>query len=562
MTMESVINVSVVETKSGKPSMRLVLDDGSQKAIHSMYDPEQEAKHLADSFIYNGKGIIVVLGLGLGYHIAELVKRFPESNIIVIEHSAQIYNIAKIHGAVRELSNKVMFIVGDPPGEVVRNISRLQVSQEMPPISLCTLSSAVSALPDYYIPILNSLKNSISVKLWERLRYQKFKTDRLKIALIDSDYFLTREIENGIKVAEHDVFRIPVKKGDDGEKIVARLINTIVDFRPDFFLTINHLGFDEDGVLSSFLRSIEMPAASWYVDSPDLVVKEFTANVSPWVSIFLWDRGYIKGMEDAGFESVSYLPLATDEEVFRPIRLAARDIKRFSCDVGFVGNSMTEPFREKLDKVTAGFHPLVEKLARILVGSRISFQESLNKLEKRELDKIEGLPARDRLNFEAAVLWKATMEYRLSCIKRLKGFNVSIHGDKGWNTLLGEGYRLGHPLNYYKELPLFYNACRVSFNATNLQMGNAVNQRVFDVPACGGFLITDHQDAIGELFEVGKEVITYKDREEISDLVRFYLHNEKERADVAGMGRKRVLKEHTYRHRIKKMVQMMKERYS
>ena len=47
------------------------------------------------------------------------------------------------------------------------------------------------------------------------------------------------------------------------------------------------------------------------------------------------------------------------------------------------------------------------------------------------------------------------------------------------------------PLNYYKDLPLLYNACKINFNATSLQMKEAVNQRVFDVPACGAFLLTD-----------------------------------------------------------------------
>ena len=84
-------------------------------------------------------------------------------------------------------------------------------------------------------------------------------------------------------------------------------------------------------------------------------------------------------------------------------------------------------------------------------------------------------------------------------------------------------FRLGPQLNYYKELPFFYNACTVNFNATSIQMGKAVNQRVFDVPACGAFLLTDHQESVEGLFEVGKEVVTYKDRGEIADLARFYL---------------------------------------
>ena len=118
------------------------------------------------------------------------------------------------------------------------------------------------------------------------------------------------------------------------------------------------------------------------------------------------------------------------------------------------------------------------------------------------------------------------------------------------------------PLDYHKELPAFYNACTVNFNATNLQMGKAVNQRVFDVPACGAFLLTDHQESMEGLFEVGKEVVTYKDPGEIADLARFYLRNDAARETIAMKGRERVLAEHTYKHRIGTILRRLKETYA
>jgi spore maturation protein CgeB len=92
-------------------------------------------------------------------------------------------------------------------------------------------------------------------------------------------------------------------------------------------------------------------------------------------------------------------------------------------------------------------------------------------------------------------------------------------------------------------------------------MREAVNQRVFDVPACGGFILTDHQHALEELFDVGSEVITYKERGEIRDLAAFYLKNPSARREVARRGRERVLKEHTYAARLKTIIASMKGRY-
>jgi spore maturation protein CgeB len=140
-------------------------------------------------------------------------------------------------------------------------------------------------------------------------------------------------------------------------------------------------------------------------------------------------------------------------------------------------------------------------------------------------------------------------------------FNAHIHGDDGWKELLNNHRSLRPSLAYYDELPLFYNLCKINFNATSYQMGAAVNQRVFDVPACAGFLLTDHQEALEEAFDIGKEVIVFEDPEEIPDLVRFYLDNPQKRQVIAASGRERVLTEHTYRHRLHRIVDQMRSRY-
>ena len=56
--------------------------------------------------------------------------------------------------------------------------------------------------------------------------------------------------------------------------------------------------------------------------------------------------------------------------------------------------------------------------------------------------------------------------------------------------------------------------------------------------------------------------MTYRDREEIQGLVRFYIDHPAERQRIAAAGRERVLGCHTYEHRIETMIRMMKERYS
>jgi spore maturation protein CgeB len=268
-------------------------------------------------------------------------------------------------------------------------------------------------------------------------------------------------------------------------------------------------------------------------------------------------------MKSLGFENVSYLPLGADETVFRPRNVSAAERRRIGADIGFAGNSMVVPAREQLAKVPERLHDAVERTAQILCGWRhAAFGDTVaGELSAGERAVLEALPPRDRSGFEAAVLWRATLLYRVSCLRTLEAFRPCVRGDGGWRRLLNGKFRLGPQLNYYKELPSFYNACTVNFNATSVQMGSAVNQRAFDVPACGAFLLTDHQGSVEGLFEAGKEIVTYKDPGEIPDLARFYLRDGSAREAIARKGRERVLGEHTYRHRLDTILRRLREVY-
>lgn len=552
-----------IPTRNDSYSLRVTGSDGSARNLHSGYDPEGEAAGIIDAFSWTGEGILVVLGLGMGYHVHELCRRYPGADIVVIEGMQEIHDLCGKHGMGGDLTGRVRCIVGSAPGEAVAEISRIHLKAGLPPLAVFPFAPQVAAFPEYYGPIKEVLERTVSFRLWDRLRYPKLKKDALTVALFDFGYFLTGEIARAAKALGHSVVRVHGRKDETAGDILGRAIETIATHKPDFFLSVNHLGFDEDGALADLFRAIDMPAAIWYVDSPNLVVRAFPKNVSSFCSVFVWDEGYLDSMKSLGFENVSYLPLGVDETVFRPKRPSATDGKRMATDLGFVGNSMVGPARDQLAKVPRELHAAVARTAdRMSFARNVPYgkaaRESMNS-EERAVFESSG--ECDRSEFEAAVLWRATLLYRLSCLNALEEFRPTIRGDAGWKGLVNGKFRLGPQLNYYKELPSFYNSCSVNFNATSIQMGKAVNQRVFDVPACGAFLLTDHQEAVTDLFVVGKEVVTYKDRGEIADLARFYLRNDAARKTIAEKGRERVLAEHTYRHRIETIIQRLMEVY-
>lgn len=193
-------------------------------------------------------------------------------------------------------------------------------------------------------------------------------------------------------------------------------------------------------------------------------------------------------------------------------------------------------------------------VARQVSGRRRPMAEILGELG-------ENGEGRESLDIEAAMVWKATREYRRELVMNLLPVGLTIYGDEGWKGLLPDGSGFRPLVNYYRELPLVYNFTKVNVNCTSFQMQSAVNQRVFDAAACGGFLLTDHQDDMELFFEPGNDAVCFDSPEGAADLARYYLGHETKRRTIAKAARKRVLAEHTYDRRMATLVSAMAARF-
>jgi spore maturation protein CgeB len=88
----------------------------------------------------------------------------------------------------------------------------------------------------------------------------------------------------------------------------------------------------------------------------------------------------------------------------------------------------------------------------------------------------------------------------------------------------------------------------------------ANNMRLYEVTGMGALLLTDAKRNLGELFDVGREVVAYGNEDELVDLARYYLEHEDERAEIAAAGQRRTLSDHSYANRMRELVGIL-ERY-
>jgi hypothetical protein len=74
--MSESARVSLVPTPMGLPSIRIRRAQGGYATLHSLQDPWEEACRLAESVQLDPQtGLVLVLGVGLGYHVLALAHR-------------------------------------------------------------------------------------------------------------------------------------------------------------------------------------------------------------------------------------------------------------------------------------------------------------------------------------------------------------------------------------------------------------------------------------------------------------------------------------------------------
>jgi spore maturation protein CgeB len=102
---------------------------------------------------------------------------------------------------------------------------------------------------------------------------------------------------------------------------------------------------------------------------------------------------------------------------------------------------------------------------------------------------------------------------------------------------------------------------RITINRhINVAENYANNMRLYEATGVGAMLLTDKKDNLGDLFEIGKEVVAYTSVDEAIELIQYYLEHSNEANEIALAGQRRTLSEHTYEHRMKELLPLL-DRY-
>jgi len=136
-------------------------------------------------------------------------------------------------------------------------------------------------------------------------------------------------------------------------------------------------------------------------------------------------------------------------------------------------------------------------------------------------------------------------------------YHLSVFGSK-WEGIIDEAYIKGEYISN-DVLGDEYARCEILLNDhwDDMREKGFISNRIFDAFLSSAFIISDAIEGIEDVFE--DALITYKDKEDLNQLINYYLHNEDKRIEKINQGKAIVLKYHTFQERAKEILAYIKQ---
>lgn len=282
----------------------------------------------------------------------------------------------------------------------------------------------------------------------------------------------------------------------DLRRINKTLLDLAHSYKPDIFLEGG--GWNILPETLHAMRKMNITTALWTIDVPWRFgpIKKHAPHYD---YVFTQGSEAFDILRDYKIKNLYWMPFACDPDFHKPVTLTEEDKKQYACDVCFVGSGG------------------------------------------------EGLYPNRRMLLESLV-----------------DFNLGVWGP-GWETLpnassLRKFIRGGHtrPEEWIKIYSASNIVLCIHFHdpSGKVQCYQA-SPRVYEVMACGAFLLVDGQRDLLELFKPGEDLVVFQNEKELRKMVKYYLQHPEEANRIAANGRKKVLGSHKYRDRVKDILSIV-----
>ena len=326
-----------------------------------------------------------------------------------------------------------------------------------------------------------------------------------------------------------------------------------------FVFSLNYYPSISNGCSRNHLKYL-----AFVYDSPLVSLYSYTL-INPCNYVFLFDKACYLDFVKEGISTVHYLPLCANTTRLGSMHLDAGNRSILSSDVSFVGALYNEDhnFLDRmtdLDEYTRGYIDAIMK-SQLKVNGYFFIEELLTpEIISSMKQSLEYHTQPGGTESDAYVYANYFIARKLTSLERqniLK--SVSEHYDTKLYTHnatpeLPALQNMG-AVDYYDVMPHVFKNSKINLNITLRSIRSGMPLRAWDILGAGGFLLSNYQEDFFDYFVPGEDFDFFDGTEDLMSKIEYYLSHEKERNDIAENGFRKVVKSHTYLHRVETMLE-------
>lgn len=345
---------------------------------------------------------------------------------------------------------------------------------------------------------------------------------------------------------------------DTDEEYSKLLFHSIRETTYNIVFSINFIP-----VISKVCEKHHIPYFCWIVDSP--VIQLYSDQIQNCCNyIFIFDHTLYLEFFSKNPNHIFYLPLGCDIEWYDSIFVSDEDHQKYDCDISFVGSLYTEKclynsIQKQLPDYIQGYFDGILNAQCMVYG--YNFLCDLLSPDIMEIvAPLMHISISPGYTIDKKILiGNLLLNPKCAEIERIHLLNtiaayypVSLYTESDVSMLKSVHCR--GAVSSLEGMPKVFKCSKINLNLTAKGIQSGASLRIFDILGCGGFLISNYQSELPELFEVGKDLILFESKTDLLEKITFYLKNEESRQEIARSGYQKVKKEFSYRRRLELML--------
>lgn len=337
---------------------------------------------------------------------------------------------------------------------------------------------------------------------------------------------------------------------------------------------------------------------SWCYDSPCMTLySDMIYNPYNW--IFHFDSYEVDRLRKLGVEHIYYMPLAVNtrrvsellvcddisgvgdmsqvvtalnadkttysaynDNMKNYISLYSLNRPDYDSDITFMGNmySSNTEYDELYNMLNDYYKGRFDSILKVneLFASMNLLDELINENMMKAISKSIEFTHIDEYNISDADIVKFVISKKISGndrIRIIQKLTSKYKVDLYTTTQMQPMHNLCYKgiLDYYNYMPIVFNRSKINVNITLRCIRRGIPLRAVDIMGAGGFLLSNYQQDLAELFVDGEDMVMFYDDDDMMNKVEYYLNHDDERCVIAANGRRKIMELYDYRNVWEKM---------